>query len=145
MPATPVKNAEPSPPFPSVADLERQHGIPADTYCGLSPADMSRAIIACHSGPRRPGQPIGYWPAASEETRLGWLRAEFGPDADIERIRLLEQFFSSRVSRALKLDWSLPNDAFDRSVHEGLERHFPELSIEARAVITGNYSYSHAK
>lgn len=38
-------------PVPSVADLERQHGIPADTYCGLSPEEMSRAIVAYHSAP----------------------------------------------------------------------------------------------
>jgi len=28
------------------SDLERDHGIPPDTYCGLSPHDMSRAIVA---------------------------------------------------------------------------------------------------
>lgn len=132
-------------PFPSVADLERQHGIPADTYCGLTPEDMSRAIVASGSGPRRSGVPIGYMPVGSEETRLGWLREEFGPDADIERIRLQEQFFGSRVSRALNLDWMLPNDAFDRMVMEGLRQHFPELTEDARQVIEGNYSYSHAK
>lgn len=132
-------------PAPSVADLERQHGIPADTYCGLSPEDMSRAIVAYHSGPREPGKPIGYWPAGSEETRLGWLREEFGAAADVERIRLLEQFFDSRVSRALKLDWMLPNDEFDRAVMEGLRRLFPELTEDARRVIAGNYSFSHAK
>lgn len=55
----------------SVADLERQHGIPADTYCGLSPEAMSRAIVAYHSGPREPGKPIGYWPVGSEETSAG--------------------------------------------------------------------------
>lgn len=131
--------------FPSIADLERRHGIPADTYCGLSPADMSRAIVAYHSGPGRPHAPVGYWPAAAEETRLGWLREAFGPDADVERIRLLEQFFAARVSRALQVDWMLPNEAFDRAVREGLERHFAELSPEARTVIAGNYSYSHAK
>jgi len=129
----------------SFADLERQHGIPADTYCGLSPEDMSRAIVAYHSGPREPGKPVGYWPVGSEEMRLEWLRAEFGPAADVERIRLQEQFFGGRVSRALKLDWMLPNDEFDRAVTEGLRQHFPELTEDARRVIAGNYSYSHAK
>jgi hypothetical protein len=132
-------------PNPSFADLERQHGIPADTYCGLSPEDMSRAIVAYHSGPREPGKPIGYWPVGSEETRLGWLREEFGAAADVERIRLLEQFFGGRVSRALKLDWMLPNDEFDRAMTDGLRQHFPELTDDARRVIAGNYSYSHAK
>ena len=132
-------------PTPSASDLERQHGIPADTYCGLSPEDMSRAIVAYHSGPRKPGKPIGYWPVGSEETRLGWLREEFGIAADVERIRLLEQFFGGRVSRALKLDWMLPDDEFDRAVIEGLRQHFPELTEDARRVIAGNYSYSHAK
>ncbi len=128
-----------------LVDLERQHDIPTDTYCGLAPEDMSRAIVAYHAGPRTPGEPVGYMPVGSDETRLGWLRAEFGPDANVERIRLLEQFFAARVSRALKLDWMLPNEAFDREVSEGLLRHFPELSEEARAVVAGNYSYSHAK
>lgn len=132
-------------PVPSVADLERQHGIPADTYCGLTPEEMSRAIAACHSGPGEPGKPIGYWPAGSEATRLGWLRAEFGPAADVERLRLLVQFFGGRVSRALNLDWMLPDDEFDRAVMEGLRRHFPELTEDARRVIAGDYSYSHAK
>jgi hypothetical protein len=129
----------------SFSDLERQHGIPPDTYCGLTPEDMSRAIVAYHAGPRKPGEAIGYTPVGSAETRLGWLREEFGPDADIERIRLQEQFFGSRVSRALPLDWMLPNNEFDQAVHEGLRQHFPELTEDARNVITGNYSYSHAK
>jgi hypothetical protein len=30
-------------------------------------------------------------------------------------------------------------------VGEGLREHFPELTEEARQVIAGNYSYSHAK
>jgi hypothetical protein len=127
------------------ADLEREHGIPADTYCGLSPQDMSRAIVAWHAGPPRPGCAPGYWPAASFETRLGWLRDEFGPEADVARIRLLEQFFDARVSRAIDVDWMLPGDEFDRAVAAGLARHFPELSPEARGVIAGNYGYSHAK
>ena len=132
-------------PTPSLTDLERQHGIPPDTYCGLTPGEMSRAIVAYHSGPRKPGELVGYWPAASEETRLGWLRDEFGPDADLGRIRLQEQFFGSRVSRALRLDWMLPDEAFDRAVHEGLRQQFPELTDEARIVIAGSYSYSHVK
>ena len=130
---------------PTFADLERQHQIPADTYCGLSPGAMSRAIVAYHSGPRRPDQPVGYCPIGSPETRLAWLREEFGPEADVERIRLQEQFFASRVSRALKLDWMLPNDEFDRTVLEGLRRNFPELTEDARCVIAGSHSYSHAR
>ncbi|MFM1997172.1 MAG: hypothetical protein RLZZ111_1559 [Planctomycetota bacterium] len=106
---------------------------------------MSRAIVAFHAGPREPGQPVGYMPVGSTATRLAWLREEFGPDADIERIRLQEQFFGGRVSRTLRLDWMLPNTEFDRQVSDGLARHFPELTVEARRVIAGNYSYSHAK
>jgi hypothetical protein len=130
---------------PEFDSLERQFGIPPEKYCGLTPEDMSRAIVAYHSGPRRSGQPVGYCPVGSLETRLSWLRGEFGPEADVERIRLQEQFFSSRVSRSLKVDWMLPNQEFDRAVGEGLEEHFPELTEEARQVIAGNYSYSHAK
>ena len=125
--------------------FEWQFGIPPDKYCGLTPEDMSRAIVAYHSGPRRSDQPVGYCPVGSMETRLGWLREEFGPDTDIERIRLLEQCFGSRVSRALTLNWMLDNPEFDRAVEAGLRDHFPELTEEARQVITGNYSYSHAK
>lgn len=132
-------------PPPTWADFERQHDIPADTYCGLSPEVMSRAIVAYHSGPRRPDQPVGYYPGAAPETRLGWLREEFGPEADVERIRLLEQCFASRVSRTLNLDWMLPNLEFDRAVMEGLRSNFPELTEDARRVIAGNSSYSHAK
>lgn len=126
----------------TLADLERQHGIPPDTSCGLSAADMSRAIVALSSGPRRPGEPVGYDPVASLETRLDWLRAEFGPDADVERIRLQEQFFAARMRDLLDLDWQLPGPEFDRAVMEGLRRHFPELSDDARRVIAGNSSYS---
>lgn len=140
-----IMNDPQTSPAPSFADLERQHGIPPDKFCGLSPADMSRAIVAYHAGPRRHGEPIGYTPVGSPETRLGWLRDEFGSDVDVERILLQEQFFGSRVSRALALDWLLPNDAFDRAVVDGLRRHFPELTDEARLVIAGNYSYSHMK
>jgi len=129
----------------SFEDLEREHGIPPDIYCGLSPGEMSRAIIACHAAPHRPGEAVGYWPIISEEVRLGRLREEFGPDADVSRLRIQEQFFSSRVSRSLNLDWMLPATEFDRLVAEGLRRHFPELSDDARTVIAGNYSYSHSK
>ena len=132
-------------PLPSLADLERQHDIPPDKYCGLTSDDMSRAIVAHDAGPRKPGTPVGYMPVGSDETRLAWLRKEFGPAHDIERIRLRMQFFAGRMSRTLQLDWMLSNEAFDRAVAEGLRRHFPELTEEARMVIAGNYSYSHAK
>ena len=130
---------------PDFESLERQYGIPPDEYCGLTPEDMSRAIVAYHSGPRRPDQPVGYNPVGSLETRLSWLRSEFGPEADVEKIRLQEQFFSGRVNRVLNTDWMLPNQEFDRAVGTGLRVHFPGLTEEARQVIAGNYSYSHAK
>jgi hypothetical protein len=139
-----MKDELPATPSSS-ADLEQQHGIPPDKYCGLTSEDMSRAIVAYHAGPRKPGEPVGYMPVGSVETRLAWLREEFGPDADIERLRTQEQFFGGRVERVLHIDWMLPNDEFDRRVWEGLAKHFPELAEEARRVIAGNYSYSHAK
>lgn len=138
-------NDESPPPPGSLAELERQHGIPPDRYCGLTPDEMSRVIVAYHAGPREPGRPVGYMPVGSVETRLGWLREEFGPDADIGRMRLQEQFFGARVDQALRVDWMLPNHEFDRRVWEGLAEHFPELTEEARTVIAGNFSYSHAK
>ena len=136
---------DPPSPKRTIEDLEREHGIPPDVYCGLSPGEMSRAIIACHAGPRRPGEAVGYWPRVSEEARLVSLREEFGPEADVSRLRIQEQFFASRVSRALTLDWMLPATEFDRLVAEGLRLHFPQLSDDARKVIAGNYSYSHSK
>ena len=125
---------------PWLVDFERQHGIPSDTYCGLTPGEMSRAIVAWHSGP---AQPVGYRPVASDEERFGWLRAAFGTDADLARIRLLEQCFGARVAEAIAIDWMLPDAEFGRAVAEGLARHFPELSADARAVIGGSYAYSH--
>lgn len=101
---------------------------------------MSRAIVAYHCGP---GSTVGYNPVGSPETRLGWLREEFGAEADVERIRLQEQAFASRVAAVLNPDWMLPDTEFDRAVADGLRRHFPELTDEARRVIAGNYSYSH--
>jgi len=71
-------------------------------------------------------------PMGSVATGRGWLRDEFGPDADIERIRLQEQFFGGRIDQALKLDWMLPNDEFDRAVLGGLRQIFPELTDDAR-------------
>lgn len=126
-------------------EFEARHGIPPDRFCGLTAGDMSRAIVAHDGGPRQPGQPVGYDPLASAETRLGWLREAFGPDADVESIRLRMQCFGGRLSAALKLDWMQDNADFERAVAEGLERHYPDLSADARAVIGGSYAYSHWK
>jgi hypothetical protein len=126
-------------------ELEARYGIPPDRFCGMTSAEMSRAIVAHDGGPRADGRPVGYNPVGSPETRLGWLREEFGPDADVETIRLRVQFFGGRVDEALALDWMQDNAAFDRAVVEGLARHFPELTAEARTVLAGNYSYSHMK
>jgi hypothetical protein len=49
------------------------------------------------------------------------------------------------VNRALNLDWMLPADEFDRTVMEGRRRHFPELTEDARRVIAGDCSSSHAR
>ena len=126
-------------------DLERQYGIPPDRFCGLTADEMSRAIVAHDCGPRRPGEPIGYNPIGSPETRAGWLRDAFGSGADVETLRLRMQFFMGRVREALKVDWMLDNDEFDRAVWNGLSTHYPDLTSDARAVIARNYSYSHMK
>ncbi len=126
-------------------EFEALHGIPPDRFCGLTADEMSRAIVAHDGGPRRPGDPVGYDPIGSPETRLGWLRDAFGPDADVMAIRLRMQFFEGRVSEALALDWSLDNEAFDRAVFDGLDRLYADLSADARAVIAGSHSYSHMK
>ena len=133
------------------ADDCRTATAPDAPYFGLTPLEMSRAIVAIHSKPREPGrpgepaQPVGFWPTVSTELQLGQLRDEFGSEANVDRIWRQEQLFSDHVSRVLRLDWSLPNDEFDRAVAAGLQRHFPELTEDARRVITGSYSYSHAK
>jgi hypothetical protein len=134
-----------TPSSPTREELERQHGIPADRFCGLTAEDMSRAIVAHECGPRAPGAAVGYWPASSIDTRREWLREALGPDADVEAIRLRIRFFMARVDDALKVDWMLDNAAFDRAVHDGLATLYPDLSTDARAAIAGNYSYSHAK
>lgn len=133
------------PAFPTIAELERQHAIPPDRFCGIGPADMSRVVVACHSRRGPPGEPVGFWPIVSPEIQLDNLRAEFGPEADVARLRLLEQFFSSRVNQTVAVDWDLPDVEFGRAVWEGLERHYPELTADARRVIAGSYSYSHMK
>jgi len=133
------------PSYPTREHLEREHGIPPDRFCGLTADEMSRAIVAHDCGPQAPGQPIGYDPIAPEEARLGRLREAFGPDADVAVIRQRLRFFLARVSEAVKVDWMLDNAAFDRAVWDGLAAHYPDLSADARAVISGSYSYSHMK
>jgi hypothetical protein len=128
-----------------IAALERRHKIGRDRYCGLTPAEMSRAVIVCHGGPRRPGEPAGSWPATSEATVMEKLREEYGPTADIERLRVMVQFFDHRIGTTLGIDWRLPREEFDHAVATGLARHYPELTDDARRVIAGNSSYSHAK
>jgi hypothetical protein len=125
--------------------LERRYGIPPDRFCGLSADDLSRAIVAHDGGPRPPGQAVGYSPIGSPKTRMGWLRDAFGPDADVEMLRLRVQFFMGRVRDTVAVDWMLDNQEFDQAVWDGLALHYPDLSADARAVIAGNYSYSHAK
>jgi hypothetical protein len=126
-------------------ELERRYGIPSDRFCGLDAETMSRAIVAHDCGPLGPGEAVGYNPVGLPETRIGWLRQAFGSEADVEQLRLRVQFFHGRISDALLVDWMLPNDEFDRQVVEGLARLYPDLTADARAVIAGNYSYSHAK
>ncbi len=126
-------------------ELERQHGIPPDRFCGLTAEVMSRAIVAYDCGPRKPGAPVGYNPIGGLEMRTGWLREAFGPDADVEMLRLRVQFFMGRVRDHVAVDWMLDNQEFDQAVWDGLALHYPDLSADARAVIAGNYSYSHAK
>lgn len=134
-----------TPSYPTREELERQHGIPADRFCGLTAEAMSRALVAHECGPPSPGKPVGYWPASSDDNRRKWLREALGPDTDVEAIRLRIQFFMARVGEALKVDWMLDNEAFDRAVSDGLATCYPDLSPDARAAIAGNYSYSHSK
>lgn len=133
------------PLFPTRQEFERARGIPPDRFCGLTAAEMSRAIVAHGCGPREPGAAVGYWPAGSAETRRAWLREAFGSEADIEAIAVRLQCFLARVAEALEVDWMLDNEPFDRAVSEGLAALYPDLSADARSVITGSYSYSHMK
>ncbi len=131
--------------YPSREELERQYGIPPDRFCGLSADEMSGAIVAYGCGPRKPGEPIGYWPASSADTRRAWLQEAFGADADAETLRLKIEFFMGRIDEVLKVDLALDNRDFDQAVWDGLARLYPDLSADARTVITGTYSYSHVK
>jgi len=128
-----------------IAELAERHRIGPGKYCGLTPAEIDRAVIACHGGDPAPGEPVGFWPTVSEEARAARLREAFGPEADVERLRVAVQFFNTRVDEALAPDWALSAEDFGRAVAAGLARHYPELSDDARRVIAGNYAYSHAK
>ncbi|MFM7185595.1 MAG: hypothetical protein ACKO4Z_12605 [Planctomycetota bacterium] len=87
-----------------IAELEARHRIGPDRYCGLTPEEMSRAVVACHGGPHRPGEPVGFWPGVSEEAKEAALREAFGSDADVERLRVMVQFFDHRLAKALAVD-----------------------------------------
>jgi hypothetical protein len=54
-------------------------------------------------------------------------------------------FFLAKVRQLIPVDWMLPAFQFAQVIEEGLEKHFPELSVDARNVILGSYTYSHAK
>lgn len=134
------------------AELDRQlaewierYQIGPDRYCGWSPTEISRLVVADHARPAPPGEPVGYWPGVSEEAQAERFRAEFGPGVDVARLRAVLQFFEARVAETLRLDWQLPNDEFDRAVVSGLDQHYPELTALARQLIAAACSYSHAK
>lgn len=135
----------PQPSYPTRDQLEREHGIPPDRFCGLTADEMSRAIVAHDCAPHAPGQPIGYDPIATEEARIDRLREAFGPEADVAAIRQRLRFFLARVSEAVRVDWMLDDASFDRAVWDSLAAHYPDLSSDARNVIVGNYSYSHMR
>ncbi|MFN5950513.1 MAG: hypothetical protein ACK43N_18615, partial [Pirellulaceae bacterium] len=73
------------------------------------------------------------------------LHQAFGEQADVERIQVQINFFLAKVRQLIPVDWMLPAFQFAQVIEEGLEKHFPELSVDARNVILGSYTYSHAK
>ena len=111
----------------------------------IEAGDGQQALDACRES--MPDCVLLDWnmPVMDGITFLRCLREEFGPDADVETIRLRVQFFHGRVSEALTLDWMQDDAPFDRAVVAGLDAVYPDLSAAARAVIAGNYSYSHMK
>jgi hypothetical protein len=128
-----------------IEELRQKHQIPEERFYGLDEQSMSLAIVASMGLGGLDGAPVGYDPVRTPETSQQRLHQAFGEQADVERIQVQINFFLAKVRQLIPVDWMLPAFQFAQVIEEGLEKHFPELSVDARNVILGSYTYSHAK
>lgn len=128
-----------------IEELRQKHQIPEERFYGLDERSMSLAIVASMGLGGLDGAPVGYDPVRTPETSQQRLHQAFGEQADVERIQVQINFFLAKVRQLIPVDWMLPAFQFAQVIEEGLEKHFPELSADARNVILGSYTYSHAK
>ncbi|MFN5770404.1 MAG: hypothetical protein ACK5ZC_10840 [Pirellulaceae bacterium] len=128
-----------------IEELRQKHQIPEERFYGLDERSMSLAIVASMGLGGLDGAPVGYDPVRTPETSHQRLHQAFGEQADVERIQVQINFFLAKVRQLIPVDWMLPAFQFAQVIEEGLEKHFPELSVDARNVILGSYTYSHAK
>ncbi|MFN5466894.1 MAG: hypothetical protein ACK523_19140 [Pirellulaceae bacterium] len=128
-----------------IEELRQKHQIPEERFYGLDERSMSLAIVASMGLGGLDGAPVGYDPVRTPETSQQRLHQAFGEQADVERIQVQINFFLAKVRQLIPVDWMLPAFQFAQVIEEGLEKHFPELSVDARNVILGSYTYSHAK
>lgn len=128
-----------------IEELRQKHQIPEERFYGLDEQSMSLAIVASMGLGGLDGAPVGYDPVRTPETSQQRLHQAFGEQADVERIQVQINFFLAKVRQLIPVDWMLPAFQFAQVIEEGLEKHFPELSADARNVILGSYTYSHAK
>ncbi|MFN9549129.1 MAG: hypothetical protein ACK56Q_02490 [Pirellulaceae bacterium] len=128
-----------------IEELRQKHQIPEERFYGLDERSMSLAIVASMGLGGLDGAPVGYDPVRTPETSQQRLHQAFGEQADVERIQVQINFFLAKVRQLIPVDWMLPAFQFAQVIEEGLEKHFSELSVDARNVILGSYTYSHAK
>ena len=128
-----------------IEELRQKHQIPEVRFYGLDEQSMSLAIVASMGLGGLDGAPVGFDPVRTPEASQQRLHQAFGEQADVERIQVQINFFLAKVRQLIPVDWMLPALQFAQVIEEGLEKHFPELSADARNVILGSYTYSHAK
>jgi 7-cyano-7-deazaguanine synthase in queuosine biosynthesis len=128
-----------------IEEMRQKYQIPEDRFYGLDGDSMSRAIVASRGIGGLDGTPAAYNPLQSPESSRQRLQEAFGEKAGVERIQVQIDFVLATVSQSIPVDWMLPAPQFVQVVEGGLEEHFPDLSVDARNVILGSYTYSHAK
>jgi hypothetical protein len=117
-------------------DRNASDGTHAAAYGGLSPDDLSQTIIAYDAGyPNPDGWPLGYAMWASAKRRIQWVREAFGGTRDASVLARGRRRFLKHFETVMPIDWHLPEAAFSRFVHAGIDQHFPDLSNDAREVL----------
>ena len=117
-------------------DRDAPDGTHAAAYGGLSPDDLSQTIIAYDAGyPNPDGWPLGYAMWASAKRRIEWVREAFGDARDASALARARRRFLKHFETVVPIDWHLSEAAFTRSIHAGIDQHFPDLSNDARQVL----------